>query len=46
MDCEGCLGDCIHPAIDGMFPCVAGLDEDRVLAVVRESLNTAETPPS
>ena len=38
MDCEGCLGNCIYPAEDGMYPCVALLKEDRILAIVREFL--------
>ena len=46
MDCEGCLGNCIHPAEDGMFPCVARLDEDRILATVRELLPSVETSSS
>jgi hypothetical protein len=36
MPCEGCLGNCIHPPEDGMFPCVAELDEAEVLAQVSE----------
>jgi hypothetical protein len=32
MPCEGCLGDCVLSAEDGMFPCVARLDESRILA--------------
>lgn len=36
MECEGCLGNCIHPAEDGMFPCVARLDEDKVVSEVGE----------
>ena len=32
MPCEGCLGDCILAAENGMFPCVARLDEDQILA--------------
>jgi ADP-heptose:LPS heptosyltransferase len=35
MPCEGCLGDCVLPAENGVFPCVARLDEARVLAEVR-----------
>lgn len=38
MTCEGCLGDCIHPAEDAMYPCVARLDQDLVLAGVSEIL--------
>jgi hypothetical protein len=34
MPCEGCLGNCIYPPEDGMFPCVARLDEAEVLAQV------------
>ncbi len=34
MPCEGCLGNCIHPPEDGMFPCVAGLDDAEILAHV------------
>ena len=39
MDCRGCLGDCVHQLVDGMYPCVAGLDADAVLAEVRELLD-------
>ena len=46
MDCEGCLGHCIHPAEDGMFPCVARLEKERILATVREFLPAVETPSS
>ncbi len=34
--CEGCLGACVLPAEDGVFPCVARLDGDAVIAKVRE----------
>ena len=36
MPCAGCLGACILPAERGMFPCVARLDGDAVVAKVRE----------
>lgn len=36
MECEGCLGDCIHPSENGMFPCVARLDEAEIMAKVGE----------
>jgi len=36
--CEGCLGDCIFPPEDGMYPCVAGLDPEDVLAGVAEMM--------
>lgn len=38
MPCEGCLGDCIFPPENGMYPCVAGLDPKDVLAGVAEML--------
>ena len=39
MPCEGCLGACIHPAEDGMFPCVARLDEGQIISEVREMMS-------
>jgi len=36
MPCEGCLGNCIHPPEDGMFPCVAQLNEAQIMAQVLE----------
>ena len=36
MPCEGCLGTCILPAEDGMYPCVARLDADAAIAKVGE----------
>ena len=38
MPCEGCLGDCVLPAEDGMFPCVAGLDEETIIVAVGEMM--------
>ena len=34
MDCEGCLGACIHPLEEGMYRCVAALDGAKVLEAV------------
>jgi len=34
MDCQGCLGACVHPLEDGMYRCAAGIDGDRVVAEV------------
>jgi len=34
MPCQGCLGHCSLPTENGMFPCVARLDADRILAEV------------
>jgi ADP-heptose:LPS heptosyltransferase len=42
MPCEGCLGVCILPAETGMFPCVARLDEDRIVAEVRSLIGEME----
>ena len=38
MPCEGCLGECIFPTEDGMFPCVARLDEGQIIASVGEMM--------
>jgi ADP-heptose:LPS heptosyltransferase len=38
MPCEGCLGDCVLPAEDGMFPCVARLGEGWVMAEARSMM--------
>ncbi|MCP5366766.1 MAG: lipopolysaccharide heptosyltransferase family protein [Hyphomicrobiales bacterium] len=39
MDCAGCLGDCRLPAEAGMYPCVARLDGDAVVATALEMLD-------
>ena len=36
MDCEGCLGKCYLEPVDDMYPCVAALDSDKVVAKVKE----------
>jgi hypothetical protein len=36
MECQGCLGDCRKPYERGMYPCVAALDPDTVLATVAD----------
>ena len=38
MDCEGCLGNCHLAPIDGMYPCVAGIEAERVVALIKEIL--------
>ncbi|NQU57104.1 MAG: lipopolysaccharide heptosyltransferase family protein [Rhodospirillales bacterium] len=38
MDCEGCLGKCHLEAVDGMYPCVAALDVNQVIALGKELL--------
>ena len=39
-DCErhGCLGACPYPPQDGMFPCVAALDGDRIVDWVKRNV--------
>ncbi len=39
MECRGCLGDCVHPLVDGMYACVAGINADAVLAEIRKLLD-------
>ncbi len=34
MDCQGCLGACPKAPIDGMYPCIAGLQSERIMAAV------------
>ena len=36
MDCQSCLGNCIHPADDGMYPCVTQLEADVVVQKMQE----------
>lgn len=36
MECQGCLGDCRLPPHQGMYPCVAALDPDRILGAVAD----------
>lgn len=38
MPCRGCLGACILPKENGMFPCVARLDEAEILGKVKALL--------
>jgi ADP-heptose:LPS heptosyltransferase len=33
--CEGCLGECRFPPVAGMYPCVAALEPDKVIAAIR-----------
>ena len=39
MDCQGCLGNCIHPVESAMFPCVNRINHGEVKAKVHELLN-------
>lgn len=38
MDCEGCLGKCHLDPRQGMYPCVAALDGQRVVSLVKKLL--------
>lgn len=38
MACQGCLGRCKFPLIDGMYPCVADLDIEPVIAAIGETV--------
>jgi ADP-heptose:LPS heptosyltransferase len=38
LPCRGCLGQCILPLEEGMYPCVARLDIEAVLAKVTGEL--------
>jgi len=40
MDCQGCLGNCIHPAQKNMYPCVAKLDPDKVIEMALDIMNS------
>lgn len=35
MDCQGCMGACLHSPEGGMYPCVARLDADEAIAAMR-----------
>jgi len=39
MDCQGCLGVCVHPPVAGMYPCVAALDANKVIETIKSILN-------
>ncbi|MEE2760240.1 MAG: glycosyltransferase family 9 protein [Pseudomonadota bacterium] len=43
MDCQGCLGACIHPPEAGMYPCVAALDADKVIGTIESILHGSNT---
>jgi ADP-heptose:LPS heptosyltransferase len=38
MPCEGCLGDCARAKGKALYPCVAALDADRVVAALDEMI--------
>lgn len=41
MECRGCLGECIHPLENGVYPCIARLDHGQVTAKAVELLKGA-----
>ncbi len=45
MDCQGCLGNCVHPLEKSMYPCLAALDASTVTNKVK-TLFTNEPPPT
>ncbi len=40
MECQGCLGNCIHPAEDGMLPCINRINQAEVINNVEKLLGT------
>jgi len=44
MPCEGCLGSCVRSLEGGMYPCVAQLDADAVVARAGAMLDAGNAP--
>jgi ADP-heptose:LPS heptosyltransferase len=44
MPCEGCLGDCHLPTEQNMYPCLARLSKETVLATVKELMAQEAKP--
>ena len=38
MDCQSCLGHCVHAAENGMYPCVARINPEQVTKKIRALL--------
>jgi ADP-heptose:LPS heptosyltransferase len=38
LDCEGCMGNCPFDLVDGMYPCVAGIDDKDVLQLIQDMI--------
>jgi len=38
---QGCLGACVYPARDGMYPCIGDLDTEKVVRMVAEAAHHA-----
>jgi len=38
MACQGCLGRCKLPPVEGLFPCVAGLDIEPALVAIQDTV--------
>jgi ADP-heptose:LPS heptosyltransferase len=38
MPCRGCLGVCVHPLKEGMYPCIAALDPSQAASLAQEML--------
>ncbi len=45
MKCEGCLGNCHLPTINGMHPCVAQLPDEAIIEQIRKRFELI-TPPN
>ncbi len=39
MDCQSCLGSCVHPADAGMYPCVSAIDAAQAIEKIDIILN-------
>jgi ADP-heptose:LPS heptosyltransferase len=46
MPCQGCLGDCIHPLIDGRYPCIDALTSEMVISKALEMLQSSSKSQS
>jgi len=38
MDCQGCLGNCIYPMQENMYPCIAKLNSNKLIEMALEIL--------
>lgn len=38
LECQGCMGHCPFDPVNGMFPCVAGIDEKNVLTFIEDMI--------
>ena len=45
MECQGCLGNCIHPTESGMFPCINRINRVEVINKVEKLLGNFNINP-